>query len=96
MSAGKRNLLNRTGKNTGMIIYVVFSLLASAVMLSLPLWGVPFKILYFYLPIFIVSLFVSAMMFRGKYEDRKILEILCGLNIVVNLGTSLSFILAYI
>jgi 1,4-dihydroxy-2-naphthoate octaprenyltransferase len=36
------------------------------------------------------------MMLRGKYEDPKKLEILCGLNIAVNLGTSLSYILAYI
>ncbi|OGP67260.1 MAG: hypothetical protein A2031_05720 [Deltaproteobacteria bacterium RBG_19FT_COMBO_43_11] len=95
-AVGKRNLLQRAGKNIGMIIYVTFSLLASAVMLASPLWGVPFKVLYFYLPIFIISLFIVSMMLRDKHEDRKILEILCGLNIAVNLGTSLAFILAYI
>jgi hypothetical protein len=36
------------------------------------------------------------MMLRGKYEDRKMLEILCALNIAVNLGTSLAYILAYV
>ena len=95
-SAGKRNLLNRLGKKTGMIIYVTLSLLASLAMLASPLWGIPFQVLYFYLPILIISLFIVVMMLRGKYEDRKMLEILCGLNIAVNLGTSLAYILAYI
>lgn len=94
--AGKRNLLNRLGKKTSTIIYVTLSLLASLAMLASPLWGVPFRVLYFYLPVFIISLFIVVMMLRGKYEDRKMLEILCGLNIAVNLGTSLAYILAYI
>jgi 1,4-dihydroxy-2-naphthoate polyprenyltransferase len=36
------------------------------------------------------------MMLRGKYKNRKTLETLCGLNIAVNLGTSLTFILVYV
>jgi 1,4-dihydroxy-2-naphthoate octaprenyltransferase len=95
-SAGKRNLLNRLGKKTGMIIYVTLSLLASLAMLASPLWGVPFQVLYFYLPVLIISLFIVVMMLRDKYEDRKMLEILCALNIAVNLGTSLTYILTYI
>lgn len=95
-SAGKRNLLNRLGKKTGMIIYVTLSLLASLAMLASPLWGVPFPVLYFYLPILIISLFIVVMMLCGKYEDRKMLEILCALTIAVNLGTSLAYILTYI
>ena len=93
---GKRNLLNRLGKKKGMFIYVTLSMLASLAMLASPLSGIPFKVIYFYLPILLISLFIAVMMLRGKYENRKILEILCGLNIAVNLGTSLSFILAYI
>lgn len=95
-SAGKRNLLNRSGKKNGMVIYVTLSLLASLAMVTSPLQRVPFKVLYYYLPILIISLFIVIMMLRGKYEDRKMLEILCGLNIAVNLGTSLAYILAYI
>jgi len=95
-SAGKRNLLNRVGKKTGMIIYVTLSLLASVAVLASPLWGIPFQVLYFYLPVLIISLFIVVMMMRGKYEDRKMLEILCALNIAVNLGTSLTYILTYI
>jgi 1,4-dihydroxy-2-naphthoate octaprenyltransferase len=95
-SAGKKNLLNRVGKKTGMIIYVTLSLLASVAVLASPLWGISFQVLYFYLPVLIISLFIVVMMLRGKYEDRKMLEILCALNIAVNLGTSLTYILTYI
>ena len=75
---------------------IAFSLLASATMLASPFGGIPFKIVYFYLPVLIISLFIVVMMLSGKYEDRKILERLCALNIAVNLGTSLAYILAYI
>jgi 1,4-dihydroxy-2-naphthoate octaprenyltransferase len=95
-SAGKRNLLNRLGKKAGMIIYVTLSLLASLAVLASPLWCIPFQVLYFYLPVLIISLFIVVMMLRGKYEDRRMLEILCALNIAVNLGTSLTYILTYI
>ena len=47
-------------------------------MLASPFWGIPFKVVYFYLPFLIISLFIIVMMMRGKYEDKKMLEILCG------------------
>jgi 1,4-dihydroxy-2-naphthoate polyprenyltransferase len=93
---GKKNLLNRLGKRRGMFIYATLSILASGSMLASPLWGIPFKLIYFYAPVLFISLFVLVMMLRGRYEDRKMLEILCGLNIAINLGTSLAFILVYI
>ena len=75
---------------------MAFSLLTSLTMFISPLWGIPFKVVYFYLPFFIISLYIIAMIMQKKHEDGKKLEILCGLNIAVNLGTSLSYILAYI
>ncbi|MGV8059289.1 MAG: prenyltransferase [Smithellaceae bacterium] len=93
---GKRNLLNRCGKRRGMFIYITLSLLASGTMLISPLWCIPFKVICFYLPILLISSFIVIMMLREKYKDQKMLEILCGLNITVNLGTSLTFILVYI
>ena len=92
----KKNLLNRMGKENGKFLYVAFSLSASAATLASPFWGTPFKVIYFFLPVLIISLFIVVMMLSGKYEDRKILERLCALNIAVNLGTSLAYILAYI
>jgi 1,4-dihydroxy-2-naphthoate polyprenyltransferase len=93
---GKRNLLNRAGKKKGVFIYVTLSVLACLASLISPWRGVPFKVVYFYLPVLLLSLFIALMMLLGKYKNRKILEILCGLNIAVNLGNSLAFILAYI
>lgn len=95
-AARKKNLLYRMGKKNGNLLYIVLSLLSSMAVLVSPFWNIPFNIIYFYLPVFMISLFVVVMMLRGKYEDKKMLEILCGLNIVVNLGTSLAYILAYI
>lgn len=92
----KKNLLYRLGKQKGMVLYVIFSLLTSLTMLLSPLWGVPFKVVYFYLPFLIISLFIIVMMLRAKYKNRKMLELLCGLNIAVNLGTSLAYIMAYL
>jgi 1,4-dihydroxy-2-naphthoate octaprenyltransferase len=95
-ATGKNNLLNRMGKKNGNVLYVAFSLLASVAMLASPFWGIPFKIIYFYLPILFISLFIIVMMLSGRQEDKKMMEILCALNIAVNLGTSLAYILAYI
>jgi len=95
-AADKKNLLYRLGKARGNFVYIIFSLLASAAAMVSPFWGVPFKVLYFYLPVFILSLFIVLMMLRDRYEDKKMLERLCGLNIAVNLGTSMAYILAYI
>ena len=75
-ATGKKNLLYRLGKKNGNVLYIAFSLLASVAMLASPFWGIPFKVVYFYLPILIISLFIVVMMLRGKYEDKKMLEIL--------------------
>jgi 1,4-dihydroxy-2-naphthoate octaprenyltransferase len=44
----------------------------------------------------IISAFVVVMMLKEKYEDNKTLEILCGLNVFINLGTTASYLLALI
>lgn len=95
-ATGKKNLLNRMGKEKGKFLYIIFSLLSSAAVLASPYWGIPFKIVYFYLPVLIISLFIVLMMLRNKHKEKKMLEKLCGLNIAVNLGTSLVYILVYI
>jgi 1,4-dihydroxy-2-naphthoate octaprenyltransferase len=95
-ATGKRNLLYRIGKNAGVTVYVVTSLFSWAGVFSSAFLGVPFFVIYFYLPFFSMSLFIVIMMIRGKYKESKTLERLCGLNIAVNLGTSLSYLLAFL
>ena len=92
----KKNLLCRIGKQKGIALYIAISLLSSFAVFTSPFWGIPFRAIYFYIPFLIISLFIVTLALRGKHENGKVLEILCGLNIAVNLGTSLSFILAYI
>jgi len=95
-ATGKRNLLNRCGKKAGKIIYCSISLSASLLMMLSPFFGLPFPAVCFYIPIFFVSLFIIMKMMQDKYEDRKTLETMCALNIIVNLGTTAVFIAAYV
>ena len=96
MAAGKNNLLYRIGEQKGKVVYIIFNLLTCLTMLASPGFGVPLKIIYFYLPFAAIALFIVYQMVTNRHEDAKRLEILCGLNIVVNVGTSLAFMLAFL
>lgn len=96
VATGKKNLLYRIGKQKGKFVYIIFNLLTCLTMLALPCFGIPFKVTYFYLPFVAVALFIVYQILKNRHEDARRLELLCGLNIAVNVGTSLAFILAYI
>jgi len=96
LAVGKRNLLVRIGKSRGAVIYAAASIFA---WLTLPFsswFGVPSHLLLYYLPVMILSVILVTMVLQKKYENRETLEILCGLNIVVNVGTTISFLLAFL
>ncbi len=95
IAAGKKNLLYRIGKSKGKTVYIVFNGLTVLTMLLSPCFGVPFQVVYFYLPFAVVALLIVDQMLKNRHEDPRRLEVLCGLNIVVNIGTSLAYILAY-
>jgi 1,4-dihydroxy-2-naphthoate octaprenyltransferase len=95
-AVGKKNMLVRLGKKRGTLIYVVLSILAWIAMFFTIVSGISAKALYLYIPIMIISAFVVVMMLKEKYEDNKTLEILCGLNIFINLGTTASYLLALV
>ena len=96
VATGKKNLLYRIGKQKGKVVYILFNLLTCLTMLASPGLGVPWQVIYFYLPFAAIALFLVYQMLTNRHEDAKRLEILCGLNIVVNVGTSLAFMLAFI
>ena len=96
IAAGKGNLLYRIGKQKGKAAYIIFNLLTCLTMLLSPCFGVPFKVVYFYLPFAAIALFIAYQVFINRYEDARRLELLCGLNIAVNIGTSLAYLLAFI
>jgi 1,4-dihydroxy-2-naphthoate polyprenyltransferase len=94
-AVAKTNLLIRLGKDRGMILYVLVSILSWVSMCFSLGAGIPRKALYLYLPVMAMSAAVSFMMARRKYEIPLLFEILCGLNIAVNLGTTLAYLLAF-
>lgn len=96
VATGKKNLLYRIGKHKGKAVYMIFNLLTCLTMLISPCFGIPFKVIYFYLPFVAIALFIVFQILTNRHEDAKRLEILCGLNIAVNVGTSLAFILAFV
>jgi hypothetical protein len=49
--------------------------------------------LFLYLPVFITAVILASLMLKGAYKDRLLLQRMCAATILVNLGTSLSFIL---
>ena len=94
LSAGKQNFLVRFGRVRGAQIYAAASLIMWLGVVVSVFVGVPATILAYSLPSSLAALFVSIRMLQGKWENRRELEVLCGLSIFVNLGTSLAYILA--
>jgi 1,4-dihydroxy-2-naphthoate polyprenyltransferase len=95
-AAGKTNLLVRLGKTKGMSIFILCSILSWFCMYFSVGTVIPRKALYLYLPVMALSAGISLMMARGKYENPLLLELLCGLSIAVNLGTSVAYMLAFL
>jgi 1,4-dihydroxy-2-naphthoate octaprenyltransferase len=83
------------GKQKGEALYIATSVLAWIAMFLSVTAGIPGKVVYFYLPVLILSAGIIAMILLRKHRNQKTLEILCGLNIAVNLGTTTTYILAY-
>ena len=94
LTEGKRNLLVRVGKKKGSFIYILMTIVGWAGFLLSLEAGFPERAFIFYIPILVTGLILILFMLKKLYLDRKILEIICGFTIVVNLGTSLSYILA--
>ena len=94
--AEKTNLTVRFGRERAAWIYGLVSL-GSWIGMGLSLSnGVPLRALWFYLPIFALSVALTILVLRGRWQDRDTLEKLCGANIGVNLGTTLAYILAFL
>lgn len=95
-AVGKQNILVRLKKDKGMVIYVLVSILSWFCMYFSLHAGIPEKALYLYLPVIALSAGICFMMARRKYENPFVRELLCGLNIAVNLGTTVAYMLAFL
>ncbi|HNT57161.1 MAG TPA: prenyltransferase [Syntrophales bacterium] len=92
---GKKTLLVRAGLKRGAEIYAGAAVLAVLFFfLSLTQAHVGANGLYLFGVIAVLSLYLAFQVYRGKHENPGLLKLFCGLTIVVNLGTTLSYIIA--
>jgi len=91
--AGKNNLLVRTGKKKGAFIYALLVICAGVSFFLVLARGLPIVSLFFYFPVLISAVILASLMLKGGYKDRMLLQGMCAMTILVNLGTSLSCIL---
>jgi 1,4-dihydroxy-2-naphthoate octaprenyltransferase len=92
---GKANLVVRLGRERASLLYGLISLGSWVAMLLSLGRGVPTRALWFYLPILALSLILVVLMMGRRWQDRAVQEKLCGANLVVNLGTTAAYILAF-
>lgn len=87
---GKKNILVRLGGPAGGAkLYGLVGLLSWFAVVATTLAGIKPLFLLIYLPVFVLSAILTRLVLKGP----KKLEQLCGLNILVNLGTSLSYLI---
>ncbi|HEU18510.1 MAG TPA: prenyltransferase [Deltaproteobacteria bacterium] len=89
----KKNLVVRLGKNRASFIYITMTVIAWFAFAAAVNQGMPAVALILYLPVFMIGFLLVVLMSREKYLDRKWLELICALTIVINLGSTLAYIL---
>jgi 1,4-dihydroxy-2-naphthoate octaprenyltransferase len=95
-AAGKANLAVRLGRELAAWLYALTSLLSWLGMgLSLQ-HGVPWPATWLYLPVLLLSVAVVALVLNGQWRNRATLEKLCAATLIVNLGTTAAYILAFV
>jgi 1,4-dihydroxy-2-naphthoate octaprenyltransferase len=94
--AGKANLTVRLGRERAAWLYALASLLSWLTMgLSLQ-HGVPWLAAWLYLPVLLLSLILAVLVLNGRWRNRDALEKLCAANLIVNLGTTAAYIVAFV
>lgn len=90
--AQKMNLLVRIGKEKCAFLYALLVACAGVSFCLALTKGLPIVSAFFYFPVLITALILASLMLKGAYKDRLLLEGMCGMTILVSLGTSLSCI----
>jgi 1,4-dihydroxy-2-naphthoate octaprenyltransferase len=96
LSAGKTNLTVRLGRAWSARIYGLLSLFSWMTMFLSLRAGVPVRAAWLFLPVLALSLVLVLLVLHGRWQDRETLEKLCGANILVNLGTTTVYIIAFV
>lgn len=91
---GKKNLVVRFGKVRMSKLYALASIAIWLSYLLLVSFGIPVRSLLFFSPIFLLSIITAFQMIRGKYTNTESLEKICAKTLIINLGVTISLILA--
>jgi len=95
LATGKANLAVRLGLSRASWVYGLASLGSWVGMLCSLRRGVPTQALWYYLPVLGLSLVLVLLVMRKRWQNRSVLERLCGANLMVNLGTTAVYIIAF-
>lgn len=95
-ATGKRNLPVRLGLKRSAVLFAAVHGVGWLGMLGSVMAGVPVRTLLFYGPVFLLSVGLVVAVLRGVYRHPRRLETACGLNIAVNLGATLAYILGFL
>jgi 1,4-dihydroxy-2-naphthoate octaprenyltransferase len=95
-TAGKANLLVRLGKRRGAYTYGIAGISSIVFFIVSLVRGVPAKALWLYTPVAFATVVLVVSVINGHWEKRNTLEKLCGANILVNLGITASYIIAFL
>ncbi len=94
IKVGKKNLVVRFGKDKMSKLYFLMSLGTWISYLISVRFGIPVKALLLFSPFFLLSLITTLQVARGEYKEKEKLERICAKTLIVNLGTTISFILS--
>ena len=94
--AGKRNLVVRLGRDRASKIYGGVTLLAGISLMDSTLAGTPVHLPIMATPLYLLGGKIYLELRKGAYRDKNILRKLCGLNLLINLGTTGLMILCVI
>jgi 1,4-dihydroxy-2-naphthoate polyprenyltransferase len=93
---GKNNMVVRLGKEKTSYLYIALSIGSWFVAILSLFYGVPYTLLIIYIPIIIISQFIIINMIKKLWMNVNRLETLMGMNLIVNIGTTTSFIIAFL
>ncbi len=94
--AGKKNLTVRLGRDFASHIYGMVTLLAWIFLVLSLSAGVPVHLAVLGTPLYLMGGKIYLELRRGAYGNKNILKKLCGLNLTINLGTTVLMILCLI
>jgi 1,4-dihydroxy-2-naphthoate octaprenyltransferase len=94
-AAAKRNLVVRLGQQRASRLYGLAGIGSWVGVLLSATQGVPTSRLWFYLPVLVISVMLVILVMRGRWKTWATLSKLCAANLLVNLGTTATYIIAF-